>query len=140
MSTVQAQFFQSFWTALFTKKIDLNSDTFRAVLHTTAPNFATDDAYADLAGELSTGGGYTSGGYTISLSTSLVGGLPRITLVSATLTASGSVGPFRYVTVYSDTSAGNSLVCTFDTGGSNTMAASDVFTIPSHDLWQYVAT
>ena len=44
-----------------------------------------------------------------------------------TMTASGSVGPFRYVIIYNDTAANDPLICFFDYGSEVTLAKDDTF-------------
>ena len=44
-----------------------------------------------------------------------------------TMTASGAVGPFRYVIVYNDTAANDELICFFDYGSDVTLAPGDTF-------------
>ena len=44
-----------------------------------------------------------------------------------TMTASGSVGPFRYVIVYNDTAASDPLICYFDYSSEVTLASGDTF-------------
>ena len=44
-----------------------------------------------------------------------------------TMTASGSVGPFRYVILYNDTAANDPLICYFDYGSEVTLASGDTF-------------
>ena len=44
-----------------------------------------------------------------------------------TMTASGSVGPFRYVIIYNDTAANDPLICFFDYGSEVTLANGDTF-------------
>ena len=44
-----------------------------------------------------------------------------------TMTASGSVGPFRYVILYNDTAANKELICYFDYGSEVTLASGDTF-------------
>ena len=43
------------------------------------------------------------------------------------MTASGAVGPFRYVIVYNDTAANDPLICYFDYGSEVTLASGDTF-------------
>ena len=44
-----------------------------------------------------------------------------------TMTASGSVGPFRYVIIYNDTAANDPLICYFDYSSEVTLAKDDTF-------------
>lgn len=131
MAAVKLSVSKALWEAVFTKQINVSTDTFRAVLHTTNTDLDTDDSYADIVGELSTGGGYTAAGFTVTVTISMASGLPVVS-IEGSLTASGSVGPFQYLSVYDDTSTGNTLVGTIDYGSSFTMAASDVLDIPEH--------
>jgi hypothetical protein len=57
-------------------------------------------------------------------------GTYKLTVNDLVLTASGSVGPFRYVYVYNDTptSPADPLICYFDYGSSITMANGETFT------------
>lgn len=56
-------------------------------------------------------------------------GTYKLVLSDLTLTASGAVGPFRYVYVYNDTSTNDSLVAYYDYGSSISLASGDTFTI-----------
>lgn len=103
--------------------------TFKALLTNTAPNTSTHDEKADLT-EITPGNGYSAGGPTITMSTSTSSGTAKVTATDATITASGgSIGPFRYVTLYNDTSTGDRLISTIDYGSSITLAAGESFTI-----------
>lgn len=46
-----------------------------------------------------------------------------------TLTASGTVGPFRYVVIYNSTPASGNLICWFDYGAEVTLNNNDTFTL-----------
>ena len=50
-----------------------------------------------------------------------------------TMTASGSVGPFRYVIIYNDTAANDPLICYFDYGSEVTLAKDDTFKLDFGD-------
>jgi hypothetical protein len=139
MSTVKIDFYQGFWTALFNGEINFATDVFKAVLHNTAPDLAVDTEYGDLAGELSTAGGYTAGGFTVTITASLDGGLPKLVISDSTLTASGAVGPFQYLSIYDDTSTNDTLVGRIDYGSADSMASSDVLEIPSHTMFHLTA-
>lgn len=64
-------------------------------------------------------------------SSSQTSGTYSLVLNDLTLTASGAVGPFRYVVIYDDTptSPADPLVCWYDYGSSITMASGETFTI-----------
>jgi len=48
-------------------------------------------------------------------------GTYKLTMTDLTLTSSGTVGPFRYVTIYNGTSTSDSLICWFDYEASITL-------------------
>ncbi|MFT3942066.1 hypothetical protein [Rhodopseudomonas sp.] len=102
-------------------RINLESDTFKAVLTNTAPDLAANEVLADIV-QIANGNGYTTGGVTL---TSVVWTQPsadgkwRFTSAQFKWTASGgSIGPFRYIVIYSDTSTSDKLVGRFDFGSS----------------------
>lgn len=93
---------------------------------------ATNHLYSDIsANELANGNGYTTGGLAMTMSDSTSGGVETVAAANVVLTATGSVGPFRYVTVYNNTtsSPAKPLVCWFDYGSSLTLAVLDTFTV-----------
>jgi len=96
---------------------NLGSNTLKAMLSSTLPNSSTHDEKADLT-EVSAGSGYTAGGITLSSVTSTQsGGVYTFNCATFSWTASGgSIGPFRSVVIYNDTSSGKKLIChlTFD--------------------------
>ena len=56
-------------------------------------------------------------------------GTYKLVLTDLVLTASGAVGPFRYVYVYDDGSTGDKLIMYYDYGSSISLADTDTFTI-----------
>jgi len=54
-------------------------------------------------------------------------GTYKLVLADLTMTASGTVGPFRYVILYNDTAANDPLICYFDYGSEVTLASGDTF-------------
>ena len=50
-----------------------------------------------------------------------------------TMTATGAVGPFRYVIIYNDTAANDPLICFFDYGSEVTLAKDDTFKLDFGD-------
>lgn len=79
------------------------TDTWKLILSNTAPVVGTDTTAAS-ATELSTGGGYTAGGVSCTVtSSSQIGGVFKLVLAapaSPTWTASGGGFTFRYVILY----------------------------------------
>lgn len=112
--------FQPFVEHLAEKVHNLGSDTLKIALTNTAPN-ATDATLSQLT-EIS----YTncsSRDLTVS-SSAQTSGTYKLTLADLTLTASGTVGPFRYVVIYNDTptSPADPLIGYYDYGSSITLA------------------
>ena len=56
-------------------------------------------------------------------------GTAKLILADLTLTATGAVGPFRYVVLYSDTATNKELIGFYDYGSAVTLAAADTFKI-----------
>ena len=60
---------------------------------------------------------------------SLSSGTAALVCADLVLTASGSVGPFRYVYLYNDTAAGDPLIGYWDYGSSISLANGETFTV-----------
>lgn len=58
-------------------------------------------------------------------------GTYKLILADLVLTASGAVGPFRYVVIYNDTTVTptDALICWFDRGSSLSLVSGDTFTV-----------
>lgn len=117
--------FESFVEKLAEKVHNLGSDQLKVALCNVAPT-AANDVLADL-----TEVAYTniSTRNIVTVSSAETGGTYKLTLTDLVLTATGAVGPFRYIVVYNDTAASDDLVCFFDYGSAITMANGDTFTI-----------
>lgn len=119
-----------------------SSHTFKAGLTNSAP-VATNTIYANLT-EISAGNGYSAGGMTLdSVTLTETTGTAKVTIADEVLTASGAIGPFRYVAYYNDTatSPADALVCWFDYGSSISLANTETFTLDhdaSNGLFQMV--
>jgi hypothetical protein len=119
--------FNSFVEALAEKVHNLGSDTLTVAL-TAAANapVASNTVLANL----------TQASYT-NLSTRAIttaasaqsSGTYKLTLTDLVLTASGSVGPFRYVVIYNDTASNDELIGWYDYGSDLTLAAGETLTI-----------
>ena len=115
----------SFVEALAEKAHNLGSDTLTVALTNTA-HTSTWTQLSDL-----TQVSYTNlSSRVITTSTSAqTAGTYKLTLTDLVLTASGAVGPFRYVYVYNDTATNDELIAYYDYGSEITMASGDTFTI-----------
>lgn len=117
--------FNSFVEALAEKVHNLGSDTLRVALTNVAP-VAGNTVLADIT-EIS----YTnlSSRALTTSSSAQSGGTYKLVLADLVLTASGSVGPFRYVVIYNDTAASDPVIGWYDYGSSITLGNTETFTI-----------
>ena len=114
----------SFVEALAEKVHNLGSDTLKVALTNTAPTAAGTTKLADLTGGITTG----FDGMTITTSSSgQSSGTYKLVLNDLTMTATGSVGPFRYVVIYNDSATNKEVICFFDYGSEVTLASGDTF-------------
>lgn len=129
--------FNQFIADVYNGVHNLSSNTIRAYLTNVAPA-ATNSVKADIA-EIAAGNGYTAGGVTIAVvSSTQTAGTYSLVTGDATITATGAIGPFRYVVFYNDTTADDRLIQWYDydsiEGQSVTMASGDTFTIDTTTL------
>ena len=117
--------FNSFVEALAEKVHNLGSDQLVVALTNSAPSASntqlsdiTQISYANLSSRNIT-----------TSSSSQTSGTYSLVLADLTLTASGSVGPFRYVVIYNDTATNDELIAYYDYGSSITMANGETFLI-----------
>jgi hypothetical protein len=106
------------------------TDVYKVALSNTAP-VATNTILSDIT-QISAGNGYTSGGSTTTITLAEVTGTTTVSGTQVVFTASGgSIGPFRYVVLYNDTTSSPSkpLVAWWDYGSSITLADGETFTI-----------
>jgi hypothetical protein len=115
----------SFVENLAEKKIDLSGAELTVALTNTA-HTATWDELADLTQVSYTN--LSSRVITVT-SSAQTSGTYKLVLEDLTLTASGAVGPFRYIYIYDDGSTGDKLICYYDYGSEVTMANGDTFKI-----------
>lgn len=115
----------SFVEKLAEKSFNLGSDTLTIALTNTAHNAAwtqlsdlTQISYTNLSARAIT-----------TTSSSQTSGTYKLVLADLVLTASGAVGPFRYVYIYDDTATNDELIAYYDYGSSVTLASGDTFTI-----------
>jgi len=113
------------WAETMVEAANLASDQFVIALTNSAP-VATNSVLTDIT-QIS----YTnlSSRNVSTTSSSQTGGTYTLVLADLVMTASGAVGPFRYVVLYDDTVAGDPLVGWWDYGSSITMANAETFTV-----------
>ncbi len=107
------------------KKHNLGSDQLKVALTNSAPAAAntvltdiTEISYTNLSSRniTTSSSAQTSGTY-------------KLVLADLVLTASGSVGPFRYVVIFNDTASSDELIGWYDYGSAVTLANGETFTI-----------
>jgi len=106
------------------------TDVYKIALSNTAP-VATNTILSNIT-QISAGNGYTSGGSTTTITLAEVTGTTTVSGTQVVFTASGgSIGPFRYVVLYNDTTTSPSkpLVAWWDYGSSITLADGETFTV-----------
>ena len=133
MPSATFTFFHDFGDQLGKGIHDLSADTFRWALTNTGPTVATDDELADIT-QIGATGGYTAGaggGYAADgVTWTQSSNVTTLTFTDEVITASaGSVGPFRYVIFYNDTSTGDKLIGYLDYGSALTLADTETLTI-----------
>ncbi len=118
----------SFPEAVAEKVHNLGSDQIKIALTNTTPNTAwtklsdlTQISYTNLSG--------TNPLNVTTTSSSSSGGTYTLVLEDLVLTATGAVGPFRYVYVYNDTASNKELIGYVDYGSEVSLADTQTFTI-----------
>lgn len=117
--------FNSFVEAVAEKKHDLGADQLVVALTNTAPT-ASNTQLTDITEITYTN--LSSRNITTS-SSAQTSGTYKLVLTDLVLTASGSVGPFRYAVIYNDTSTNDLLIGYYDYGSSITLANGETLTI-----------
>lgn len=117
--------FNTFVADISNKVHNLSSDQLKVALTNSAP-VATNTVLANIT-EVS----YTncSTRNITTTSSTQTSGTYKLILADLVLTASGAVGPFRYIVIYNSTASGGPLIGWYDYGSSITLASSDTFTI-----------
>jgi hypothetical protein len=103
---VSAKWYGNAFVAAFNKEIDFNSDTIKISLHTSSytPNQDTHDYADDLTNEVSSGGGYTTGGKTLASCTVAYDGASNTLKLDATdVSWTSATFTARYAVIYDDT-------------------------------------
>lgn len=118
----------SFVEKLAEKTFNLQTDTLKIALTNTAHTSTwsqlselTQISYTNLSGA-------TPLNLTVS-SSAQTSGTYKLVIDDLVLTATGAVGPFRYIYIYSDTASNKALIGYYDYGSSISLANTDTFTI-----------
>ena len=120
--------FQDFSEQLVRGEHDFDADVFKVVLTNSLP-LATYTQLSQIS-QLSTGGGYTSGGEITTISIAEVSGTTTVSGTQLQWTGSGSgFGPFQYAVLYNETTANDLLIAWFDYGSAISVNASETFTL-----------
>lgn len=122
--------FEKFSENLGKGVFNLSADQLKIALTNTAPNAATDSVYADITSPIA--GTNLDGATPFNVTTTSfaqTGGTAKLVLADLTLTATGSVGPFRYVVLYSDTASNKELIGYYDYGSAVTLVTNDTFKV-----------
>ena len=124
--------FQCFVEDLAEKKHNLASDTLK-VAFSNASNAPSASANVKLA-DITTVSVANLDSVTLTVSSSSqTSGTYKLVVADKTMTASGAVGPFRYVIIYNDTAANDELICWYDYGSEVTLAKDDTFKLDFGD-------
>ncbi len=125
---VAAVKYQPYIERLHEGEINWGSHTFKVALSNTLPAASSDDL-ADVT-QIANGNGYTTGGTALSISSSAqTSGTHKVIAADVVFTASGSMGPFRYIHIYDDTHANDALCWSYDYGSSITLVSGETFTV-----------
>lgn len=119
----------SFVEALAEKVHNLGSDQLKIALTNTAPTAATTN-YAGLTAPLATTNLSGATPFNVTTSTSAqTSGTYKLVCADLVLTATGAVGPFRYVALYNDTATNKEVIGYYDYGSSISLANGETFTV-----------
>jgi hypothetical protein len=112
------------------KVFNLSSDQLMVALTNTLPVASTANQYSDITSPLATTN--LSGGTPFNLTTTSytqLSGTASLILADLVLTATGVVGPFRYIVLYDNAATNKELIGFYDYGTSVTLGNTDTFTL-----------
>lgn len=122
--------FNAFAADLPNKVHNFGSDVFKIMLTNTVP-VATNAVKTDIT-EIASGAGYTTGGATLTLTSSTQSSGTYKYIASAanpTWTSSGAFTTFRYAVLYNSTAGSGNLVAWWDNGSGVTITSGQTFTV-----------
>lgn len=115
---------------LGSKVFNLATDQIKVALTNTGLTTSTANQYSDISSPLATTN--LSGATPFNVTTTSftqTSGTAKLVLADLVLTATGSVGPFQYIILYSDTATNKEIIGQYNYGSSITMGNGDTFTI-----------
>ena len=122
--------FEEFALNIGSKVFNLATDQIKVALTNTAPTAATDSVYADIVSPIA--GTNLDGATPFNVTTTSflqTSGTAKLILEDLTLTATGEVGPFQYIVLYSDTATNDELIGFYDYGSAVTLQENDTYRI-----------
>lgn len=106
-----------------------STDTIKVYLSNATPSASGDLVKADLA-EISAGNGYSAGGASVTPVGSRSGGTFTLSGTKVVFTASGgAIAQFRYVVLYNDSTASDSLIGWWDYGSALDIQSGETFSV-----------
>lgn len=110
-------------------KHDFNTHVFKVMLTNTAP-VASNQTLNTIV-EIAAGNGYAAGGNVVGITVSSSGATAAVSGLDTVITATGTIGPFRYAVLYNDTQSdpAKPLISWWDYGSSITLAATEILTV-----------
>lgn len=115
----------SFVEALAEKVHNLGSDQLKVAITNSAPS-ASNTVLTNLTEIIYTN---LSTRNVVTISSSQTTGTYTLVLTDLVLTASGAVGPLRYIVLYNDTAASDELIGWWDYGSSISLASGETLTV-----------
>jgi len=122
--------FEEFALNIGSKVFNLATDQIKVALTNTLPAAATDSVYADITSPIA--GTNLDGATPFNVTTTSflqTSGTAKLILEDLTLTATGEVGPFQYIVLYSDTATNDELIGFYDNGSAVTLQENDIYKI-----------
>jgi hypothetical protein len=133
--------FQTFPQDFLTAKHNFDVDVFHVALTNTLPSVVTAVAYPDIV-EVANGGGYLTGGKTIPVDLSLVGGVTLVFGDPIVWTGGvGGFGPFQYAVLFNYSQADQRLVGYWAYPSSISLLEAETLTLvpdPTNGLFKVV--
>jgi hypothetical protein len=112
------------------KVFNLATDQLKIALTNTGLTTTTANQYSDITSPIAATN--LSGATPFNLTTTSyiqTSGTAKLIIADLTLTATGAVGPFQYVILYSDTATNKEIIGQYNYGSAVTLGAGDTFTI-----------